>query len=104
MLLVELLFSLLVSNAKVERMFSLMKPIKMDGRFSLSEKTLSTLIRICMEGSEPEFLDHILAMTLWNDAVKKTKPSWESHLQKIVTKKQGLRPPTPFLPHPPWNC
>ena len=54
-LLVELLFSLPVSNAKIEQMLSLMKQIKTNGRSSLSEKFLSALIRICMEGPEPEF-------------------------------------------------
>ena len=48
------------------------------------KKILSTLIRICMEGPEPDFFHPIPAMTLWNDPVKsKTKSSWESHIQKV---------------------
>ena len=63
MLLVGLLFSLPVSNAKV-------KQIKTPGRSSLSEKFLSNLIQIYMEGQKPEFLDPIFLLTLSNDAVK----------------------------------
>ena len=62
-LLLEL-FSLAVSNAKLKQIFSLMKRIKTDGRTSLSKKTLSTLIQICMEGAESEFFDPISTMTL----------------------------------------
>ena len=44
-------------------MFSLMKQIKLDRRLSLSENFLSTLIQICMEVPEPEFLSPISAIT-----------------------------------------
>ena len=50
LLLVKLLFILPVSNAKVERLFSLMNRVKTDTRNSLSKDRLSSLLRICMEG------------------------------------------------------
>jgi hypothetical protein len=49
LLLVELLLSIPISNAKVERMFSLMNRVKTDFRASLTENTLNNLIRIRME-------------------------------------------------------
>jgi hypothetical protein len=56
MILVEILFSIPISNAKVERLFSLMKRVKPDSRASLNESTLNNLIRICVEG--PKFEDY----------------------------------------------
>ena len=53
LLLAELLFSIPISNAKVERLFSLMNRIKTDSRATLGESTLNSLIRISMEG--PKF-------------------------------------------------
>nr|XP_047135399.1 E3 SUMO-protein ligase KIAA1586-like [Hydra vulgaris] len=47
LLIVELLFTLPVSNAKVERLFSLMNRVKTDTRNSLKEKRLENLIRAC---------------------------------------------------------
>ena len=75
LLLVELLFSLPFSNAKVERLFSLMNRIKTDSRSSLSQKTLKNLVLICMEGPDSNDFDAIPAMTLWNDAVKARRPA-----------------------------
>ena len=49
LLIVKLLFTLPVSNAKVERLFSLMNRVKRDTRNS-SQHRLSGLLRICMEG------------------------------------------------------
>ena len=65
-------------------MFSLMKQIKMDGRSSLSGKILSTFIWICMKGPEPEFFDPILAMTLWNDAVKSQTKLGIAHTKNVT--------------------
>lgn len=56
LMLVELLFTMPISNAKVERLFSLMNRIKTDCRATLSESTLNNLITIHMEG--PEFQDY----------------------------------------------
>ena len=71
-------------------MFSLMRQIKTDGRTSLSEKNLSNLTVICMEGPEPEFFNPITLMTLWNDAVKSRRPnqagncSYKKHNKKTT--------------------
>ena len=48
--LIELLFVLPVSNAKVEAFFSLMKCVKTDARASLKEDRLNSLLRIVTEG------------------------------------------------------
>lgn len=50
LLLIELLFCIPVSNAKVERLFFLIKRIKTDCRASRGEVYLNNLVRICMEG------------------------------------------------------
>ena len=65
LLLVELLFSIPISNAKVERMFSLMNRVKTDSRASLGENTLNNLIRIRMEGPPIEEFDPTPAIQLW---------------------------------------
>ena len=75
LLLVELLFSLPVSNAKVERMFSLMKKIKTNRRSSLSENILSSLVRICIEGPGCENFHAVPDTTLWNNAVESRRPN-----------------------------
>ena len=59
LLVVELFFTLPVSNTKVERLFSLMNRIKTDSRTSLSQPTLSALIRICMECPKCDLFDQI---------------------------------------------
>lgn len=69
LLLVELLFTPAISNAKVERLFSLMNRIKSDSRASLSQPILSALGRICMVIPECDLFDLIPAITLWNDSV-----------------------------------
>ena len=70
-----------------------MKQIKTPGRSSLSEKILSNLIQIYMEGKEPEFLDPILLLTISNDAVKSRRPNQVgNHTYKKRNKK--ARPPT----------
>lgn len=65
LLLVELLFSIPISNAKVERLFSLMNRVKTDSRAMLSENTLNSLITIRMEGSKLEDYDPMPAIQLW---------------------------------------
>ena len=75
LLLVELLFSLPVSNAKVERLFSLMNRIKTDSRSCLSQKTLKNLILICMEGPDSDNFNAVPAMKLWSDTVKARRPN-----------------------------
>lgn len=65
LLLVELLFSIPISNAKVERLFSLMNRVKTDSRASLGENILNNLIRIRMEGPPLEEFDPTPAIQLW---------------------------------------
>ena len=65
LLLVELLLSIPISNAKVERMFSLMNRVKTYFRASLSENTLNNLIRIQMEGPPFEEFDPTPVIQLW---------------------------------------
>ena len=75
LLLVELLFSLPVLNAKVEQMFSLMKRIKTDRRSLLSRNILSALVQICMECPTCENFNAVPEITLWNNTVKSRRPS-----------------------------
>ena len=93
LLLVELLFSLPVLNAKVEQMFSLMKRIKTDGRSLLSQNILSALVQICMEGPTCENFNAVPEITLWNNTVKSRRPSQSgSRTYKKCSKKK--RPTT----------
>lgn len=65
LLLVELLFSIPISNAKVERLFSLMNRVKTDSRAALGEDTVDSLTRIRMEGPKLENYDRTLTIQLW---------------------------------------
>ena len=67
LLLAELLFSIPISNAKVERLFSMMNRIKTDSRATLGESTLNSLIRISMEGPKFEEYDPTSAIHLLAD-------------------------------------
>ena len=67
---VELLFVLPVSNAKVERLVSFMNRIKTDSQNLLKQEHLSNLLKICMEGPDLQDFNPIPAMQLWNDACK----------------------------------
>ena len=58
-------FFLPISNAKVERLFSLMNRVKTDSLASLSENTLNHLIRIKMEGPPFQDDDPTPAIKLW---------------------------------------
>ena len=49
-LVMELLLCIPISNAVVERLFSLMSRIKTKSRCSLSNKRMSKLIRLCLDG------------------------------------------------------
>lgn len=65
LIFVELLFTIPISNAKVERLFSLMKRVKRDSRASLNESTLNSLIRISSEGPALDEFDPNPAIELW---------------------------------------
>ena len=75
LLLVKLLFTLPVSNAKVKRLFSFMNRIKTDSRNSLSQQQLSSILRICMEGPTSQEFDPKPAMQLWSDGVGACQPN-----------------------------
>lgn len=68
LLVVELLFSIPISNAKVERLFSRMKRVKTDSRASLNESTLNDLVRINMEGPSVREFEPTPAIELWASA------------------------------------
>ena len=65
LILVELLFAIPISNAKVERLFSLMNRVKTDARATLGESTLNNLITIRAEGPELQDYDPTPAIELW---------------------------------------
>ena len=66
-MLTELLFSLPVSNAKVEQVFSPTKLIKKGWKIITVKKNFEYLDSICMEGPEQEFFSPIPTITLWDD-------------------------------------
>lgn len=70
LLLIELIFVLPVSNAKLEHLILLKNKIKMDGCASVSATCLSGLIRICMEGPNPADFDLISSLQLSKNSVK----------------------------------
>ena len=76
LLIIELLFTIPFSNAKLERMFSKMKHVKRLLRASLSEKKLESILRINEEG--PDFLkyDPMSAIELWASE-KNRRPNQE---------------------------
>lgn len=84
--MIELLFSILISNAKVERLFSLMNRVKTDSRAALGEETLNSLTRLRMEGPKLEEYDPMPAIQLWassatrrpNQRKRKSYRPWEA--------------------------
>ena len=73
--LVELLFSLPMSNGKLERVFSLMKNIKTIKRTSLGEDRLDQLLRIISEGPALPQWDPSSAIKLWWEDKTRRNPS-----------------------------
>ena len=63
--LIELLFCIPMSNGRVERVFSALKPIKSDRRSSLTEDTLDHLLRITVDGPPLAQWDASDAVHLW---------------------------------------
>ena len=76
----QLLSSLPFNTAKVERLFSRLKLIKTDRRTSLSQKTLSDLLEVSVEGTELENFDSSAAVQLWWSDCSRTRH--ESHPPK----------------------
>lgn len=91
LLLVELLFTLPVSNAKVERLFSIMNRVKTDTRNSLKEKRLQNLVRVSFQGKDSNVFDLSPAIELWaNDVVRRPTQSERKNYSKRA-KKTGLK-------------
>ena len=65
LLLVELLFCLPVSNAVVERLFSMTKRIMTRLRCSLGQIRLNHLIKISLEGPSLKEFDAMPAIDIW---------------------------------------
>nr|XP_047140930.1 zinc finger protein 862-like [Hydra vulgaris] len=61
----ELLFTLPISNAKLERMFSKMKSVKSNYRTSLTESCVSNILRILEDGPLLKEFNFLPAIELW---------------------------------------
>ena len=62
LLMIIILFTVPVSNAKLERMFSKLKRVKPNFRWSLGIKGLENILRIMEKGSSWETFDPISAI------------------------------------------
>ncbi|XP_041376382.1 zinc finger protein 862-like [Gigantopelta aegis] len=71
---IELLFSVPVCNAKLERMFSRLKRTKSHSRCSLGEDRLTNILRIVEEGPPLGSFDVSPVVHLWNQ-VKRRRPN-----------------------------
>ena len=65
LLLVELIMCLPISNALVERLFSLLKRIKTKQRCSLPNVRTAKLIRVCLEGPSLDKFDATKHVENW---------------------------------------
>ena len=80
LLIVEIVFSLPVSNAAVERVFSRINIIKSKSRCSLSEDRLDELVRIAIDGLPLKQWDASLAIKLWwSDKQRSPQSDSENH-------------------------
>ena len=69
LLLVESLFCLPLSNAKVEKFFLHMNIVKTDCRASLGEPRPNSLLRICTEDPDHENFNAATSMKIWSEDV-----------------------------------
>ena len=80
LLIVEIVFSLPVSNAAVERVFSRINITKSNRRCSLSEDRLDELVRIAIDGLPLKQWDASLAIKLWwSDKQRRPQSDSENH-------------------------
>ena len=86
LLIIELLMAIPISNAKVERLFSLMKRVKVDSRASLGESTMNNLIRITTEGPQLQDFNPKEAIKLWAAATTR-RP--HQNVRKSYTKQHS---------------
>ena len=84
--LIELLFSIPVSNAKLERMFSNMQRTKVDARCSLGEQRLTHLLRIKEEGPVIGSFDVTPVVKLWSE--RKVRRPNQNKRKKYKQRKQ----------------
>ena len=69
LLMTKMLFTVPVSNTKLERIFSKLKRVKTNFRCSLGVKGLENILRIIEEGSSWETFDAISAIKKWSKTV-----------------------------------
>ena len=69
LLMIRILFTVPVTNAKLERMFSKLKHVKTNFCCSLGVKDLRNILRIMEEGSSWETFDPIWAIKQWNKTI-----------------------------------
>ena len=85
LLMMRLLFTVPVSNAKLERMYTKLKRVKTNSHCSLGIKCLENILRIMEEGSNSENFDPISTIEKWNiDKVRCTNE--EKHYVQSVQK------------------
>ena len=65
MVLIELLFTIPITNAKFEWMFSKLKQVKTNERCSLSQNRLESVLRIMEVGPSVADFDPISPVHLW---------------------------------------
>ena len=91
LLLVESLFCLPLSNAKVEKFFSVVNGVKTDCRTSLGKPWLNSLLRICTEGPNHENFNAATSMKIWSENVVRRPNQNPSGKFKDRAKKQTLQ-------------
>ena len=90
LILIELLFTIPVSKAKLERMFSKLKRVKINFHCSLSLQRLENILRIMEEGPAWEEYDPLPAIELWH-SVKQRRPHDEKQKRTYKTRKSHKR-------------
>ena len=90
LILIELLFTIPVSNAKLERMFSKLKRVETNFPCSLSLQRLENILRIMEEGPAWEEYDPLPAIELWH-SVKQRRPHDEKQKRTYKTRKSHKR-------------
>ena len=91
--LVELLFTIPVTNAKLEKMFSKLKHIKTNCRSRLTETRLESLLRIADDGPKFSEYDVSSAMSLW----AKGKMRRPKQSERSYKKRKSNKPKIPSL-------
>ena len=87
LLLIELLFSVPVCNAKLERLFSHLRRVKNDFRCSLGEHHLTNILRIIEEGPPLGSFDASAVVHLWQSQ-KVRRPNQKRRAQYKPRKKR----------------